>query len=147
MSIDHVVLWVDNQQHSLAFFVDLLGMEPVRSDEFAEGKTSFPSVRLNEATLIDLMDRSAAPKVREFTGGEAGGAPINHVCLSMAASEYAAIASRLAERGVELKSSGTGAFGARGAAEQSAYFSDPDGNVVEIRHYGEQAALLRSNLT
>ncbi len=106
MNIDHIVLWVDNQQHSLAFFVDLLGMEPVRSDEFAEGKTSFPSVRLNEATLIDLMDRSAAPKVREFTGGEAGGAPINHVCLSVAASEYAAIVSRLAERGVELKSSG-----------------------------------------
>ncbi len=139
MNIDHIVLWVDNQQRSLAFFVDLLGMEPVRSDEFAEGKTSFPSVRLNEATLIDLMDRSAAPKVREFTGGEAGGAPINHVCLSMAASEYAAIVSRLAERGVELKSSGTGAFGARGAAEQSAYFNDPDGNVLEIRHYGEQA--------
>ena len=43
MNIDHIVLWVDNQQHSLAFFVDLLGMEPVRSDEFAEGKTSFPS--------------------------------------------------------------------------------------------------------
>ena len=110
MNIDHIVLWVDNQQHSLAFFVDLLGMEPVRSDEFAEGKTSFPSVRLNESTLIDLMDRSAAPKVREFTGGEAGGAPINHVCLSMAASEYAAIVSRLAERGVELKSSGAGAW-------------------------------------
>ena len=26
MNIDHIVLWVDNQQHSLAFFVDLLGM-------------------------------------------------------------------------------------------------------------------------
>jgi len=103
MNIDHIFIWVDNQQRSLAFFVDLLGMEPVRSDEFAEGKTSFPSVRLNESTLIDLMDRSAAPKVREFTGGEAGGAPINHVCLSVAASEYAAIVSRLAERGVELK--------------------------------------------
>ena len=60
MNIDHIVLLVDNQQRSLAFFVDLLGMEPVRSDEFAEGKTNFPSVRLNEATLIDLMDHSAA---------------------------------------------------------------------------------------
>jgi len=36
MNIDHIVLWVDNQQRSLAFFVDLLGMEPVRSDEFAD---------------------------------------------------------------------------------------------------------------
>ena len=33
MDIDHIVLWVDNQQRSLAFFVDLLGMEPVRSDD------------------------------------------------------------------------------------------------------------------
>ena len=32
MNIDHIVLWVDNQQRSLAFFVDLLGMDPVRSD-------------------------------------------------------------------------------------------------------------------
>ena len=55
MNIDHIVLWVDNQQHSLAFFVDLLGMEPVRSDEFAEGKTSFRSVRLNESTLIEAL--------------------------------------------------------------------------------------------
>ena len=29
MNIDHIVLWVDNQQHSLAFFVDLLGMERI----------------------------------------------------------------------------------------------------------------------
>jgi len=43
MNIDHIVLWVDNQQHSLAFFVDLLGMEPVRSDEFAEGIVSLDS--------------------------------------------------------------------------------------------------------
>ena len=62
MNIDHIVLLVDNQQRSLAFFVDLLGMEPVRSDEFAEGKTNFPSVRLNEAPPAhsdrDLMSLS-----------------------------------------------------------------------------------------
>ncbi len=31
MNIDHIVLWVDNQQHPLAFFVDLLGMERIGS--------------------------------------------------------------------------------------------------------------------
>ena len=68
-------------------------------------------------------------------GGQAGGAPINHVCLSMNAPEYASLVSRLTERGVKLKPGGERAFGARGAAEQSAYFRDPDGNVLEIRCY------------
>ncbi len=141
MDIDHVVLWVDSQERSLEFFVNVVGLEPVRAEEFAEGKAGFPSVRLNETTILDLMDRSKVQFVREFTGGvdAGGGAPINHVCLSMSAPAYASLAARLAEHGVELRPGGEQAFGARGHAESSAYFRDPDGNVLEMRHYGEES--------
>ncbi len=30
MNIDHVVLWVSNQKRSLDFFVNVVGLEPVR---------------------------------------------------------------------------------------------------------------------
>ena len=141
MDIDHVVLWVEDQQRSLEFFVDVVGLEPVRAEEFAAGKVGFPSVRVNETAVFDLMARSELQGVREFTGGgdASGGAPINHVCLSMSASAHASLTARLTEHGVELQSGGESAFGARGHAERSVYFRDPDGNVLEMRHYGEQS--------
>lgn len=139
MDIDHVVLWVENQKRALEFYVDVLGLAPVRAQDFEEGRTSFPSVRLNEITILDLMDRSKVSSVREFTGGgsNSGGAPINHICLSMNASDYASLTARLVGHGIELKSGGERAFGARGHAEHSVYFRDPDDNVLEIRHYNE----------
>ena len=139
MDIDHVVLWVESPKRALEFYVDVLGLAPVRAQDFEEGKAGFPSVRVNQTTILDLMDRSNVAVVREFTGGDDDrvGAPINHVCLSMKATDYASLTARLVERGVELKSGGERAFGARGHAEHSVYFSDPDGNVVELRHYDE----------
>ncbi|MEE8559982.1 MAG: VOC family protein [Alphaproteobacteria bacterium] len=136
MDIDHVVLWVESPKRALEFYVDVLGLAPVRAQDFEEGRTSFPSVRLNETTIFDLMDRSKVSAVREFTGGgDSGGTPINHICLSMSAADFTALTARLTEQGVDLTSGGERSFGARGYARQSVYFRDPDGNVLEIRHY------------
>jgi len=138
MNLDHIVLWVKNAKRALEFYVDALGLEPVRADEFAAGKARFPSVRVNQTTILDLMEPSELLSiVQEFTGsGEGiGGAPINHLCLSMSASEFHAVSERLEARGVNLKSGGENAFGAQGQAVRSVYFNDPDGNVIEIRYY------------
>ena len=94
---------------------------------------------MSERAIIDLMDKSKASAVQEFTGGsnEAGGWLTNHVCFSMDREDYDALSRRLEEHGLELRPVGSGgAFGAQGDAEVSAYFSDPDGNVFEMRHYG-----------
>ena len=81
MNIDHIVLWVSDQKRSLDFYVNVVGLDPVRAQEFAEGGAGFPSVRVSKTAIIDLMDKSKAPSVRKFTGGTdgAGGALVNHV--------------------------------------------------------------------
>ena len=136
MNIDHVVLWVDDLRNSLDFYVNIIGLRPVRQQEFEEGTAAFPSVRLNDSTILDLMNRDLLSDVQEFTGGgDSGGAPINHICLSMNADDYSALRARLIAEGVGLTSGGEQSFGAQGPAERSEYFRDPDGNVIEIRHY------------
>ncbi|MDH3692170.1 MAG: VOC family protein [Gammaproteobacteria bacterium] len=135
MNIDHVVLWVQNPKNSLDFFVDVVGLCAVRAQEFEEGKAPFPSVRLNDMTILDLMDTKLVSLGPEFIGGDSAGRPINHLCLSMNAAEYSALTARLVARGVELTPESERSFGAQGLAERSKYFRDPDGNVIEIRHY------------
>ena len=109
MDLDHAVLWVESAKRALEFYVDALGLESVRAEDFAEGRARFPSVRVNEATIFDLMERNELLSlVREFTGGgdDIGGAPINHLCLSMSASEYDSVSARLVAHGVKLKPGG-----------------------------------------
>ncbi len=96
MNIDHVVLWVDSPKRSLEFFSDVVGLRPVRAQEFEQGTAGFPSVRVNDTTLLDLMDTNSASAAREFTGGGSGaGQPINHICLCMDAAEFLALNARL----------------------------------------------------
>ncbi len=108
MNIDHVVLCVDSPKSSLDFFVTVVGLSPVRAQEFEDGTVPFPSVRVNDTTILDLMDSRSAAAVQDFTGGggEGGGQPINHICLSMDAADYAALSARLVAQGVQLTSGG-----------------------------------------
>ncbi len=140
MDIDHVVLWVESPKRALDFYVDVLGFDPVRAQEYADGTAPFPSVRVNQRTIFDFMDRTALlSRVQSFTGGgdAVGGQPINHVCLSMSQAEFASLSVKLAKRGVDVRDGGDNAFGAQGHAARSVYFDDPDGNVLEIRYYDE----------
>jgi len=140
MDVDHIVLWVEDSKRALEFYVDVLGLEAVRAQDFDEGKARFPSVRVNERTIFDIMDRNELlPLVRNFTGGgdNIGGSPINHLCLSMSASEFESASARLAKHGVEVRPGGEDVFGAQGQAVRSVYFNDPDGNVLELRYYDQ----------
>ena len=44
MHLDHAVLWVEDASKSLDFYVNVVGLEPVRAEEFKAGKARFPSV-------------------------------------------------------------------------------------------------------
>lgn len=136
--IDHVVLWVKDAGAALRFYVDVVGFEAVRADEFLAGQAPFPSVRVSDSALLDLAPAMAAPLAQGFTGEKlptAAGQPINHVCLALERADFEALAARLSAAGIAMHKAGDRNFGARGIATRFFYFQDPDGNVVEARSY------------
>ncbi|MCX5370690.1 VOC family protein [Streptomyces sp. NBC_00015] len=134
--LDHVVLWVRDPIAAADFYEKAVGLAPVRLAEFAAGEEPFPSVRVNEEALLDLMPLSMAERMRMLPGSaESAGHPVNHVCLALPRGDFDTLLARLEERAVPVSDVSQGSFGARGDATRSFYFRDPDGNVIEARHY------------
>jgi catechol 2,3-dioxygenase-like lactoylglutathione lyase family enzyme len=125
-AMDHIVLNVGDVERSLAFYSDLLGLKPERVEEFRAGKVGFPSVRISENTLIDLVS----------DGAEQGDSRrnLNHFCLTAEEIDLAALADELEAKGVTIAVRPASRWGARGQAT-SIYILDPDRNEIEIRHY------------
>jgi catechol 2,3-dioxygenase-like lactoylglutathione lyase family enzyme len=119
VNFDHVVLNVADLERSLAFYCGELGLEPARVDEWRRGDAPFPSVRIDERTIIDLV---AAPR----TGENA-----NHICLVVAPTDFDAL---VASNRLEVVDGPAQRWGAQGQAT-SLYVLDPDGNTVELRFY------------
>jgi catechol 2,3-dioxygenase-like lactoylglutathione lyase family enzyme len=119
VEFDHVVLNVADVERALAFYTGPLGLEPVRVDEWRAGEVPFPSVRVNERTIIDLVG-----KPRE-------GSNVDHICLVVEPLDW----QEVLDSGVFTVLEGpVGRSGARGEAT-SIYVQDPDGNMVELRWY------------
>lgn len=118
--IDHVVLDVADTERSLAFYVGELGLEPVRVDEWRRGEVFFASVRVDPTTIIDLLETPPT------------GRNVDHICLVVEEQDLQV----LADSGrFEVVDGPDRRFGAQGDGT-SLYVRDPDGNVVELRHYG-----------
>ena len=121
---------------ALDFYSRVVGLTPVRSGEFEAGEAPFPSVRVSEDSIIDLMPLQMADGLGSVAGAEgSAGHPVNHVCLAVSKPEYDALDRRLQAEGVETSARMNHTFGARGGAPHAYYFADPDGNVVEARYY------------
>ena len=118
--LDHVVLNVADVERSLAFYCDELGLAPERVDEWRHGEIFFPSVRVDATTIIDLL---AAPR---------SGENADHLCLVVERVDLDAVK---ASGRFEVVDGPATRFGARGDGT-SLYVKDPDGNTVELRHYG-----------
>lgn len=136
MRLDHVVLWTKNPASAMDFYTRVVGLAPVRFEEFLAGEAPFPSVRVCEDAIIDLLPSEGAAGTEAMTKVEgSAGHPVNHVCLAMTKDEYDALDRRLQAAGVDTGARLDHSFGARGWAPQGYYFPDPDGNVVEARYY------------
>jgi len=126
MRLDHLVLEVRDADRAAAFYQEVLGLAPVRLDAYRAGEVKFPSVRVDDATIIDLFP---PPLWR----GSSAQNP-NHLCLTTTEAGFHAIEARLAERGVAVTRRADHNFGARGFG-RSLYFDDRDGVAIEVRWY------------
>lgn len=117
--LDHVVIDCEDVERSLRFYADELGLEPLRVDEWRAGDAPFPSLRVDEGTIIDLFAAARS------------GENMNHLCLVVDPTDLEAVK---ASGRFTVVAGPARRWGARGEGT-SLYVLDPDGNTVELRHY------------
>ena len=129
-SLDHIVLNVADIDRSLHFYCDVLGLPAERVDEFRAGSIGFPSVRINEHTVIDLFPPNGqhAP-LRDDVAPN-----LNHFCLVWEADSVETVIDYLKQHGIETERPPSHAWGAQGRGT-SIRVRDPDDNLVELRTY------------
>jgi catechol 2,3-dioxygenase-like lactoylglutathione lyase family enzyme len=120
-AMDHAVLLVADVERSVAWYRDVLGLEVLRFEEWKDGKVFFPSVRVSDVTIIDILQ------------GTRSGTNVDHLCL--VCSPSVDFDEMKASGGFDVVDGPDVRWGARGDG-LSLYVRDPDGNVIELRHYG-----------
>lgn len=119
VALDHIVLNVADVERSLAFYTEELGLAPIHVEEWRRGERFFPSVRINEGSILDLV-------VLPRTGDN-----VDHFCMVVEPMDFDAL--RASGR-FEVEEGPAIRFGARGDGT-SIYIRDPDQNLVELRYY------------
>ncbi len=122
LGMDHIVLRCADVERTLAFYTGVLGLEALRAEEWRRGDAPFPSVRVAPGTIIDLF------------AGEPSGERLDHICLVVAETDLRQLAE---DAGLDVLQGPVPRWGARGVGT-SVYVRDPDGLVVELRHYGAE---------
>lgn len=115
--LDHVVLLTPDPERLIAWYARVLGLQPLRLEQWRAGEVPFASLRVDAGTILDVQR------------GERTGRNVEHLAfvvdpstdLDALAAEHGAAPPR------EL-------FGARGTG-RGIYLRDPDGNGVELRRY------------
>jgi catechol 2,3-dioxygenase-like lactoylglutathione lyase family enzyme len=131
VALDHIVLNVTDVERSLAFYERVLGMGAERVEQWRRGELRFPSVRVNESTIIDLVQAPAEPSERRLN--------LAHFCLVTDDADLDSVARELSSAGVAIEVGPATRSGARGNA-LSIYFRDPDNNLIELRTYAQVPA-------
>jgi catechol 2,3-dioxygenase-like lactoylglutathione lyase family enzyme len=123
--LDHLVLVVGDVEQSLQWYQEALGLEGVRVEAWRAGEAPFPSVRIDDGTIIDIVSFGHPGRLQPHARN------VDHFCLVVDEADFEALRSSGAFDVVD----GPGIrFGARGDGT-SIYVHDPDGNTVELRYY------------
>ena len=120
--IDHLVLTVKDIQRTINFYSSVMGMEEV---VFAGGRQSlkFGDQKIN----LHLLGHEFEPKAQHVAAGSAD------LCFIIGTSVEQAIKA-LKAKSVEVIDGPVIRTGAVGRIV-SAYFRDPDGNLIEVSNY------------
>ena len=119
---DHVVFVTADPERALAWYRDRLGVATEREEQWRAGEVPFVSLRIDDATVIDLMV------------GERTGTNIDHVSMRVADdTDLHAVAD---SGDFDVVAGPMWIWGAQGHG-WGLYVRDPDGNTVELKHYGE----------
>ena len=127
--MDHIVLNVTDAETSLAFYTGILGLKGERLQEYREGKVGFPSVRINEHTLIDLSPKGEPDANRGKTQIN-----LSHFCLVVEPVDFSMVSDYLKEKDIDVRTGPVPRWGAQGLGT-SLYILDPDSNEIELRYY------------
>jgi 8-oxo-dGTP pyrophosphatase MutT (NUDIX family)/catechol 2,3-dioxygenase-like lactoylglutathione lyase family enzyme len=122
IDLDHVVINTADVEASLGWWCGVLGLAPVRVDEWRAGRAPFPSVRINDGTIIDLL------------AVQPSGSNMDHLCVVVNGADL----DRLATSGIFEVLEGPGPrYGARGEGV-ALYVRAPEGTTVELRTYAPE---------
>lgn len=122
LGLDHFVLVVDDVERTLAWYGRHAGLAGDRVTEWRQGDAPFPSLRIDDTTIIDVIPHGADDAV--------GRGHLDHICFVVSHDD---LRSLVADPGLEIVDEGQ-RFGARGMGH-SIYVHDPDGLLVEFRSY------------
>lgn len=129
--MDHIVLNMEDDGKMTAFYSGVLMMAPERFEEYHAGKVPFPSVRLNKDTIIDLFPK----RMWQKRGRAAKGRPnLNHLCIALSRGMWEKLLERLRTNNIDIEEGPVLRWGAHGTGT-SIYFRDPEGTLIEARHY------------
>ena len=120
--LDHFVLTVQDLQKTLAFYVDVLGMQAIT---FGQGRHAlqYGQQKIN----LHIKGQEFEPKAQQVMCGSADLCFISSTPLEQVAQELVQAGVAIIEGPVQR----TGAMG----PINSLYVRDPDGNLIEISQY------------
>jgi catechol 2,3-dioxygenase-like lactoylglutathione lyase family enzyme len=129
--MDHIVLNVEHDEKMIGFYADVLLFPTERLQEYRAGKVPFPSVRLNADTIIDLFPKKLWEK--SIRGGSTR-ENLNHFCIAVSKKTWEDLLVRLKSNSIPIEEGPVQRWGAH-VTGTSVYFRDPEGNLIEARHY------------
>lgn len=126
LGIDHVMFRVVDVDRMIAFYRDVLGC----TLEKVQDEIGLYQLRAGRC-LIDLVtvDGTLGRKGGAAPGAE--GRNVDHLCLAISTFDEAALKAHLQAHGVAIGKTGL-RYGADGE-DYSLYFTDPEGNALELR--------------
>ncbi len=126
----------------LQWYQGKLGLHAERFAEWEAGEAPFVSLRVRDSMIIDLIEEETGGEKSDMNaGGTFGEIPsstcrVQHVCFEVAQTDLEELAREAdTAEAFDVVAAPRQLHGAQGAGP-GMYVRDPDGNIIEFRHYG-----------